>query len=155
MTTRADLRHGDLAPLGGKSPSTEQIDALLQDGAVDLAGHCARDVPGDVPLPRGPVFAAHLARPGGRDVPLFPAGSGHRTLADLPPHRARWSAPRPSAAGRGLSGPGSGSTAPGASGRTGCRPPSARASSGRSAARATAPPRRCRSRSTVRVPGAR
>ncbi|OKJ09132.1 hydroxymethylbilane synthase [Kitasatospora sp. CB01950] len=85
VTTEADLWQGDLAQLGGKGLYTKQIDAMLQGGTVDLAVHCMKDVPGDVPLPRGPVFAAYMERPDVRDVLLFPEGSEHRTLADLPP----------------------------------------------------------------------
>ncbi|MFI1520957.1 hydroxymethylbilane synthase [Kitasatospora cineracea] len=85
VTTEADLWQGDLAQLGGKGLYTKQIDAMLQGGAVDMAVHCVKDVPGDVPLPKGLVFAAYLERPDVRDVLLFPEGSGYRTLADLPP----------------------------------------------------------------------
>ncbi|MFJ5923927.1 hydroxymethylbilane synthase [Kitasatospora sp. NPDC092948] len=85
VTTEADLWQGDLAQLGGKGLFTRQIDAMVQGGVVDLAVHCVKDVPGDVPLPAGLVFGAYLERPDVRDVLLFPEGSGWRTLADLPP----------------------------------------------------------------------
>ncbi|KDN87104.1 hydroxymethylbilane synthase [Kitasatospora cheerisanensis] len=85
VTTEADLWQGDLAQLGGKGLYTKQIDAMLQAGAVDMAVHCVKDVPGDVPLPKGLVFAAYMERPDVRDVLLFPEGSEYRTLADLPP----------------------------------------------------------------------
>ncbi|MFD7642025.1 hypothetical protein ACFV4P_15355 [Kitasatospora sp. NPDC059795] len=67
----ADLWQGDLARLGGKGLYTKQIDVMLQGGTVDLAVHCVKDVPGDVPLPRGLVLAAYLERPDVRDVLLL------------------------------------------------------------------------------------
>ncbi|MFJ6213933.1 hydroxymethylbilane synthase [Streptomyces sp. NPDC092296] len=85
VTTEADLWQGDLAQLGGKGLYTKQIDTLLQRGDVDMAVHCVKDVPGDVPLPRGLVFASYMERPDVRDVLLFPEGSEHTSLADLPP----------------------------------------------------------------------
>ncbi|MFE2726756.1 hydroxymethylbilane synthase [Kitasatospora sp. NPDC059327] len=85
VTTEADLWQGDLAQLGGKGLYTRQIDTMLQRGEVDMAVHCVKDVPGDVPLPAGLVFAAYMERPDVRDVLLFPEGSEHTSLADLPP----------------------------------------------------------------------
>jgi hydroxymethylbilane synthase len=41
-------------------------------------------VPGDVPLPKGLVFAAYLPRDDVRDVLLVPEGSDVKTLDDLP-----------------------------------------------------------------------
>jgi hydroxymethylbilane synthase len=49
-----------------------------------MAVHCVKDVPGDVPLPHGLVFAAHLERDDVRDVLLFPEGSDRQSLDDLP-----------------------------------------------------------------------
>ncbi|MEE1823322.1 hydroxymethylbilane synthase [Streptomyces sp. BE20] len=84
VTTQADLWEGDLAQLGGKGLYTREIDQMLQRGDIDAAVHCVKDVPGDVPLPKGLIFAAYMKRPDVRDVLLFPEGSEHRTLADLP-----------------------------------------------------------------------
>ncbi|MFJ7277446.1 hydroxymethylbilane synthase [Kitasatospora sp. NPDC098663] len=84
VTTEADLWQGDLAQLGGKGLYTKQIDTMLQRGDVDMAVHCVKDVPGDVPLPVGLVFAAYMERPDVRDVLLFPEGSEYTSLADLP-----------------------------------------------------------------------
>ncbi|WP_329179134.1 hydroxymethylbilane synthase [Streptomyces sp. NBC_01477] len=84
VTTEADRWQGDLAQLGGKGLFVKQIDAMLQRGEVDLAVHCVKDVPGDVALPQGLVFAAYLPRDDVRDVLLFPEGSAMRTLDDLP-----------------------------------------------------------------------
>jgi hydroxymethylbilane synthase len=85
VTTDADLWQGDLARLGGKGLFVKQIDVMLQRGEVDVVVHCVKDVPGDVPLPDGLVFAAYLPRDDVRDVLLFPEGSELRTLDDLPP----------------------------------------------------------------------
>ncbi|MFJ8475241.1 hydroxymethylbilane synthase [Kitasatospora sp. NPDC094011] len=84
VTTEADLWKGDLAQLGGKGLYTKEIDQMLQRGDVDMAVHCVKDVPGDVPLPPGLVFAAYMERPDVRDVLLFPEGSEYKSLADLP-----------------------------------------------------------------------
>ncbi len=84
VTTEADLWQGDLAKLGGKGLFTKRIDQMLQRGEVDMAVHCVKDVPGDVPLPDGLVFAAYLPRADVRDVLLFPDGSDRQTLDDLP-----------------------------------------------------------------------
>lgn len=84
VTTEADLWQGDLAKLGGKGLFVKQIDQMLQRGDVDMAVHCVKDVPGDVPLPEGLIFAAYLPRDDVRDVLLFPDGSDRQTLDDLP-----------------------------------------------------------------------
>ncbi|MEV6425766.1 hydroxymethylbilane synthase [Streptomyces sp. NPDC051662] len=85
VTTEADLWQGDLAQLGGKGLYVKQIDTMLQRGEIDMAVHCLKDVPGDVPMPEGLIFAAYLPRDDVRDVLLFPEGSSMQTLDDLPP----------------------------------------------------------------------
>ncbi|MDG9711149.1 hydroxymethylbilane synthase [Streptomyces sp. DH10] len=84
VTTEADKWQGDLAQLGGKGLYVKEIDTMLQRGQVDCAVHCIKDVPGDVPMPRGLIFAAYLQRDDVRDVLLFPEGSDRQTLDDLP-----------------------------------------------------------------------
>lgn len=84
METSADLWPGDLHELGGKGNFTKEIDRALAGGRVDVAVHCLKDVPGDVPLPAGTVFGAHLERDDVHDVALFPASSPFRRLEDLP-----------------------------------------------------------------------
>ncbi|GAB2968539.1 hydroxymethylbilane synthase [Streptomyces pseudoechinosporeus] len=84
VTTEADKWQGDLAQLGGKGLFVKEIDTMLQRGQVDMAVHCIKDVPGDVPMPRGLIFAAYLPRDDVRDVLLFPEGSDMQTLDDLP-----------------------------------------------------------------------
>ncbi|MBH1936901.1 hydroxymethylbilane synthase [Streptomyces sp. AV19] len=83
--TEADLWQGELARLGGKGLFTKEIDQMLQRGSIDIAVHCMKDVPGDKPIPEGLIFAAYLPREDVRDVVLFPEGSEHSTLDDLPP----------------------------------------------------------------------
>lgn len=84
VVTEADKWQGDLAQLGGKGLFVREIDQMLQRGQVDMAVHCIKDVPGDVPMPRGLIFAAYLPRDDVRDVLLVPEGSDVRTLDDLP-----------------------------------------------------------------------
>ncbi|MFD8997980.1 hydroxymethylbilane synthase [Streptomyces abikoensis] len=87
-TTKADRWQGDLARLGGKGLFVKDIDAQLQRGDIDMAIHCLKDVPGDVPMPQGLVFAAMLPRADVRDVLVVPEGSTVKTLADLSPGAA-------------------------------------------------------------------
>jgi hydroxymethylbilane synthase len=84
ITTTADQWAGDLAALGGKGAFVKEIDRALLMGEIDAAVHCMKDVPGDVPLPPGVVFAAYLPREDIRDCLVFPATSPLTALADLP-----------------------------------------------------------------------
>ncbi|MFH8407361.1 hydroxymethylbilane synthase [Streptomyces sp. NPDC018019] len=88
VQTEADLWHGDLSGTGGKGLFVKALDAQLQRGDIDLALHCLKDVPGDVPLREGLVVAAHLERADVRDVLVVPEHSPVRRLDDLP-HGAR------------------------------------------------------------------
>ncbi|RCG20081.1 hydroxymethylbilane synthase [Sphaerisporangium album] len=81
IKTSADLWPGDLAELGGKGTFTKEIDRALMGARVDVAVHCMKDVPGDVPLPAGTAFGAYLPRDDVHDVVVTRDG---RTLADLP-----------------------------------------------------------------------
>ena len=80
--TSADLWPGDLSELGGKGNFTKEIDRALITGRTDIAVHCMKDVPGDVPLPEGTAFAAYLEREDVNDVVVTRDGG---TLADLEP----------------------------------------------------------------------
>jgi hydroxymethylbilane synthase len=84
IETSGDKFQGDLSELGGKGAFMREIDRALLTGQVDLAVHCLKDVPGDVPLPEGLIFPAYLERDDTRDVMLFPVASGATRLADLP-----------------------------------------------------------------------
>lgn len=84
IQTDADQWAGDLAALGGKGSFTKTIDRALLLGEIDAAVHCMKDVPGDVPLPPGLMFAAYLPRQDIRDCLVFPLSSSMTTLADLP-----------------------------------------------------------------------
>lgn len=84
IETSGDKWHGDLAELGGKDAFLKEIDRHLVMGAIDAAVHCLKDVPGDVPLPEGTVFAAYLPQEDAHDVVVFPYGSPYGALAELP-----------------------------------------------------------------------
>ncbi|MEU6713799.1 hydroxymethylbilane synthase [Nonomuraea sp. NPDC046802] len=81
MTTKADLWPGDLAELGGKGLYTKEIDRALMSAQVDIAVHCMKDVPGDVPLPQGTAFGAYLEREDVHDVVVTRDGTA---LEDIP-----------------------------------------------------------------------
>jgi hydroxymethylbilane synthase len=84
ITTSADQWAGDLAALGGKGAFTKTIDRALLMGEIGAAVHCMKDVPGDVPLPPGLLFAAYLPREDIRDCLVFPASSPLAALSELP-----------------------------------------------------------------------
>jgi hydroxymethylbilane synthase len=84
IQTDADQWAGDLAALWGKGAFVKTIDRALLLGEIDAAIHCMKDVPGDVPLPPGLVFAAYLPREDIRDCLVFPLSSPRAILADLP-----------------------------------------------------------------------
>jgi hydroxymethylbilane synthase len=81
MQTRADLWQGDLTAIGGKGNFTKEIDDALVGGRVDIAVHCMKDVPGDVPLTEGTGFAAFLPRDDVHDVLV---SSDNRGFSQLP-----------------------------------------------------------------------
>lgn len=81
VTTSGDQWMGDLAKLGGKGAFVREIDRNLLDGSVDLAVHCLKDIPGDVPAPQGLTFAAYLPRENIHDAIISRTGA---TLSELP-----------------------------------------------------------------------
>jgi hydroxymethylbilane synthase len=81
ITTSGDQWMGDLAKLGGKGAFVREIDRNLLNGSVDLAVHCLKDIPGDVPVPEGLAFAAYLPRENIHDAVISRTGS---PLAELP-----------------------------------------------------------------------
>ncbi len=66
IVTRGDTTPGDLSQLGGKGLFTEELEARLLDGSLDLAVHSLKDLP--VVLPQGLTIAAHPERIDARDV---------------------------------------------------------------------------------------
>jgi hydroxymethylbilane synthase len=80
VTTSGDQWMGDLAKLGGKGAFVREIDRNLLEGSVDIAVHCLKDIPGDVPAPQGLTFAAYLARDDVHDAVISRTGA---TLAEL------------------------------------------------------------------------
>ncbi|MBO2446636.1 hydroxymethylbilane synthase [Actinomadura barringtoniae] len=84
IQTAGDRHRGHLGELGGKGAFLREIDRALVTGAVDVAVHCLKDVPGDVPRPEELVFAAYLKRDDTSDVMLFPRTGKVERLEDLP-----------------------------------------------------------------------
>lgn len=81
VTTAGDRWMGDLSKLGGKGAFVKELDhALLVDDA-DLAVHCLKDIPGDVPVPEGLYFAGYLARDDVHDAVITRDGA---PLAEQP-----------------------------------------------------------------------
>ncbi|MEV4109939.1 hydroxymethylbilane synthase [Nonomuraea sp. NPDC049695] len=78
----ADLWPGDLAEIGGKGAFSKEIDRALTSARIDIAVHCMKDVPGDVPLAEGTAFGAYLPRDDVHDVVVT---RGDVPFADLPP----------------------------------------------------------------------
>jgi len=74
ITTTADKWTGALVELGGKGHFIKEVDAVLAGGSADVAVHCVKDMPGDVPLPAGMVIAAYLERDDVRDALVSPTG---------------------------------------------------------------------------------
>jgi hydroxymethylbilane synthase len=85
IQTAGDRHRGHLGELGGKGAFLREIDRALLAGRADVAVHCLKDVPGDVPRPDELVFAAYVERDDVADVMLFPAASKIRCMADLAP----------------------------------------------------------------------
>ncbi|HEV7830891.1 MAG TPA: hydroxymethylbilane synthase [Pseudonocardiaceae bacterium] len=81
ITTSGDQWMGDLAKLGGKGAFVREIDRNLLDGSVDLAVHCLKDIPGDVPAPEGLIFAAYLRREDIHDAVISRTGAPLAELA--------------------------------------------------------------------------
>ncbi len=81
ISTHGDRWMGSLAAAGGKGAFVREIDRALLGGEIDIAVHCLKDVPGDVPVPDGVAFAAYLDREDVHDCVV--TGDG-RKLADLP-----------------------------------------------------------------------
>ena len=75
-----------LAEIGGKGLFTEELEAGLRDGSLDLAVHSLKDLP--TVSPQGLTLGAILPREDARDVLVPRAGLTFDSLDDLP-HGAR------------------------------------------------------------------
>jgi hydroxymethylbilane synthase len=82
VTSAGDRWMGDLAKLGGKGAFVKEIDDALLNDEADLAVHCLKDIPGDIPIPEGIAFAGFPARDDVRDAIITSDG---RPLAEQPP----------------------------------------------------------------------
>jgi len=78
LVTRGDVYQGDLAKVGGKGLFTEELEAGLLDGSLDLAVHSLKDLP--VELPAGLTVAAYPERADPRDALVSDDGDGLDTL---------------------------------------------------------------------------
>jgi hydroxymethylbilane synthase len=82
VTTAGDRWMGDLAKLGGKGAFIKEIDRALLDDQADLAVHCLKDIPGDIPVPDGLAFAGYLPREDIHDAVISRSGAPLTELAD-------------------------------------------------------------------------
>lgn len=62
VTSAGDRWMGDLSELGGKGAFVKEIDGALLRGDADLAVHCLKDIPGDIPITPGLAFAGYPPR---------------------------------------------------------------------------------------------
>jgi len=80
MSTRGDrILDRPLAEIGGKGLFTEEIEAALMDGSIDLAVHSTKDMP--TTLPDGLELCCYLERQDVRDAFI---SSKAKNLMDLP-----------------------------------------------------------------------
>ncbi len=73
---------GPTANMPAKSLWTEELEAALLKGEVDMIVHSMKDVP--TQLPKGCEIGAILEREDARDALVVKQGLPYRTLADLP-----------------------------------------------------------------------
>lgn len=79
FSTRGDeILDQPLAEIGGKGLFTEEIEAALADGRIDIAVHSSKDMPTD--LPDGLVLDVFLPREDSRDVFISRDGATIETL---------------------------------------------------------------------------
>src|SRR6478752_6735750 len=80
VSTQGDrIQDRTLAEIGGKGLFTEEIEAGLLTGTLDIAVHSMKDMP--TALPDGLVISALLARADPRDALI---ARGLRSIAELP-----------------------------------------------------------------------
>lgn len=82
VTSAGDRWMGDLAKLGGKGAFVKEIDGALLRGDADLAVHCLKDIPGDIPIAAGLAFAGYPAREDVHDAIITDDG---RSLGEQKP----------------------------------------------------------------------
>jgi hydroxymethylbilane synthase len=85
ISTKGDeILDRTLAEIGGKGLFTDELNAGLRDGSIDLAVHSLKDLP--TPETPGLLTAAMPPREDARDILIMasPDGPTHATLADLP-----------------------------------------------------------------------
>ncbi|MFD7340376.1 hydroxymethylbilane synthase [Streptomyces violascens] len=91
VSTEGDRWAGPLSELGGKGAFISAVADRVLRGAADVALHCLKDMPGDVPVPAG-LVCLYPARDDINDALVHPGGL---KLDDLPPGtRVGTSAPR-------------------------------------------------------------
>lgn len=73
---------GDLKTVGGKGAFVKALEVDLLNGKADMAMHCMKDVPGDVPLPEGLCIPAMLARDDLRDAVVCRSGESFVSLKE-------------------------------------------------------------------------
>lgn len=81
VTSAGDRWMGDLSKLGGKGAFVKEIDEALLRGDADLAVHCLKDIPGDIPITDGLAFAGYPAREDIHDAIITRTGT---PLAEMP-----------------------------------------------------------------------
>lgn len=79
-TTGDVIQNRPLTEIGGKGLFTKEIEQALIEGAIDVAVHSAKDLPGE--LPDGLLVAACLPREDARDAFISRKA---KSLAELPP----------------------------------------------------------------------
>ncbi|MEU9373655.1 hydroxymethylbilane synthase [Streptomyces sp. NPDC048255] len=80
VTTEGDAWAGSLSGIGGKGAFTRAVEQSLMDGRAELALHCLKDVPGDIPIAENTT----LLFPARGDVRDALVHGGGLRLDDLP-----------------------------------------------------------------------
>ncbi|WP_327116958.1 hydroxymethylbilane synthase [Nocardia sp. NBC_01730] len=73
---------GDLSKLGGKGAFVKEIDDAVLRGDADLAVHCLKDIPGDIPITGGLAFAGFPPREDVHDAIITGTGAPLAAMPD-------------------------------------------------------------------------